>query len=99
MLVVLSTHPIQYQVPIWQSLARRGRVPLHVMYMDSSGAQPFVDSGFGRRIAWDIDLLGGYSSEIIGAAAAGRTDGFWSRTVRRDFRQRLAALGASVLWV
>jgi len=28
MLAILTTHPIQYQVPLWQALARDGRVPL-----------------------------------------------------------------------
>ena len=33
MLIVLTTHPIQYQVPLWQALAKDGRVPFEVWYL------------------------------------------------------------------
>jgi glycosyltransferase involved in cell wall biosynthesis len=59
---VLATHPIQYQAPLYQELARRGAVDLEVAYLSSAGASPFLDPGFGVTLAWDIDLLGGYRS-------------------------------------
>ena len=59
---VLATHPIQYQAPLYQELARRGAVDLNVAYLSSAGAKPFHDPGFGVTLAWDIDLLGGYRS-------------------------------------
>ena len=33
MLAIVSTHPIQYQVPIWCALANDGRVPFEVWYL------------------------------------------------------------------
>jgi glycosyltransferase involved in cell wall biosynthesis len=59
---VLATHPIQYQAPLYQELARRGAVDLDVAYLSSAGASAFHDPGFGVTLAWDIDLLGGYRS-------------------------------------
>src|SRR5205814_5194687 len=59
---VLATHPIQYQAPLYQELARRGVVDLEVAYLNSAGARPFRDPGFGVTLAWNIDLLGGYRS-------------------------------------
>jgi glycosyltransferase involved in cell wall biosynthesis len=59
---VLATHPIQYQAPLYQALARRGVVDLEVAYLSSMGAKPFLDPDFGVTLAWDIDLLGGYRS-------------------------------------
>jgi glycosyltransferase involved in cell wall biosynthesis len=57
---VLATHPIQYQAPLYQEIARRAVVQLDVAFLSADGAQPFHDPGFGVTLAWDIDLLGGY---------------------------------------
>lgn len=72
---VLATHPIQYQAPLYQELARRGAVDLEVAYLSTAGASPVRDPGFGIMLAWDIDLLGGYRSTeltrrpLVGKAA------------------------------
>ena len=39
MVAILTTHPIQYQVPLWQALARDGRVPFEVWYLTNHGAE------------------------------------------------------------
>jgi glycosyltransferase involved in cell wall biosynthesis len=70
MLAILTTHPIQYQVPVWRELARRG-VPLEVWYMSEMGAGRYHDKGFARDISWDIDLLGGYRSRVLPMRTAG----------------------------
>src|SRR5712691_2707390 len=62
---VLATHPIQYQAPLYQELARRGAVELDVAFLSSGGAQPVRDPSFGVTLAWDIDLLGGYQWTVL----------------------------------
>ena len=62
---VLATHPIQYQAPLYQEIARRDVVDLEVAFLSSGGAQPVHDPGFGVTLAWDIDLLGGYRSTVL----------------------------------
>ena len=42
MLAILTTHPIQYQVPMWQALARDTSVPFEVWYL-SEHADPCGD--------------------------------------------------------
>jgi glycosyltransferase involved in cell wall biosynthesis len=63
---VLASHPIQYQAPLYQELARRGTVDLEVAFLGSEGAQPYQDPGFGVTLAWDIALLDGYRSTVLG---------------------------------
>src|ERR1700756_2197272 len=63
---VLATHPIQYQAPLYQELARRGAVDLDVAFLSEAGASPVHDPGFGLTLAWDIDLLSGYRSTLLG---------------------------------
>jgi glycosyltransferase involved in cell wall biosynthesis len=63
---VLATHPIQYQAPLYQEIARRGLVDLEVAFLSRGGAEPVRDPSFGITLAWDIDLLGGYRSTVLG---------------------------------
>lgn len=64
MLAILTTHPIQYQVPLWKELSRR-RVPLELWYLSAHGHRKGLDKGFGREFSWDLDMLGGYPHRFL----------------------------------
>jgi glycosyltransferase involved in cell wall biosynthesis len=84
---VLATHPIQYQAPLYQELARRAVVDLDVAFLSRMGADRFHDPGFGVTLAWDIDLLGGYESTVLGRRPlAGKPA--WLATVSRWLRRQ-----------
>jgi len=84
---VLATHPIQYQAPLYQEIARRDMVDLSVAFLSSIGATPVHHPGFGVTIAWDIDLLGGYRSTVLGRRSlAGKAA--WLVSASRWLRQQ-----------
>jgi glycosyltransferase involved in cell wall biosynthesis len=84
---VLATHPIQYQAPLYQELARRGAVDLDVAYLSRAGASPVHDRGFGVTLAWDIDLLGGYrSTELTRRPLSGKAT--WLVSASRWLRRQ-----------
>jgi glycosyltransferase involved in cell wall biosynthesis len=56
----LVSHPIQYFAPLYRELARRTEVDLTVFFYSDETVREFADPGFGRRIEWDVPLLGGY---------------------------------------
>ncbi len=64
-LVVLASHPIQYQVPLYRALAQDPRLDLHVLFLSRHGLTSRPDPGFGVDFKWDIDLLGGYASSFV----------------------------------
>jgi glycosyltransferase involved in cell wall biosynthesis len=99
MLVILSTHPIQYQVPVWQALARDGRVPFEVWYLSDHGVRPSADREFGKTFAWDIDLLSGYPHRFLDGAADAIPDTFWGCRLHENLSDRLKRCGASALWI
>lgn len=99
MLAILTTHPIQYQVPIWKALAARGRIPFKVLYMSDQSLRARFDPGFGRSLAWDIDLLGGYDHEFLDVHEGSRQDSFWWLRLKPGFGRTLRQMGARVLWV
>jgi glycosyltransferase involved in cell wall biosynthesis len=99
MLAILTTHPIQYQVPIWQALAREGRVPFEVWYLTYHGIQPSPDREFGKTFSWDIDMLSGYPHRFIDTAEGASPITFWKCRLREPLRERLRRSGVSALWI
>jgi glycosyltransferase involved in cell wall biosynthesis len=70
-LAIVSTHPIQYYAPIFQTLAGSTAVAPRVFYTWSQTAQAAVpDAGFDRAITWDIPLREGYDHEFVPNIAA-----------------------------
>jgi glycosyltransferase involved in cell wall biosynthesis len=99
MLVILSTHPIQYQVPVWQAVARDGRVPFEVWYLSDHGVRPSADREFGKTFAWDIDLLSGYPHRFLDGAAEAKPGTFWGCRLHGRLSDQLRRCGASALWI
>lgn len=64
-LAIITTHPIQYNAPLFKLLADRGKILLKVFYTWSQASEKVQDKGFGREIKWDIPLLNGYEYEFV----------------------------------
>lgn len=99
MLVILSTHPIQYQVPLWQALAADGRVPFEVWYMSDHGTKVSHDVEFGTKFAWDIDMLAGYPHRFMEGAGQVHPAQFWDCRIRENLVAKLREAGAKALWI
>jgi glycosyltransferase involved in cell wall biosynthesis len=63
-LAIVTTHPIQYQVPWFRALAAEPAVELTVFYCQLPDAAQQGD-GFGVAFAWDVPLLEGYRYEVL----------------------------------
>jgi glycosyltransferase involved in cell wall biosynthesis len=65
-LAIITTHPIQYNAPLFALLAKRGRIDIKVFYTwgESVLASKF-DPGFNKKIEWDIPLLEGYHFAFV----------------------------------
>ena len=61
---MVTTHPIQYQVPWLQRLARRDGIELQVYFAMLPDA---TEQGreFGVSFAWDVPLLDGYDYKVL----------------------------------
>lgn len=99
MLAILTTHPIQYQVPIWQALAKDGRVPFEVWYLTEFNTAASRDREFGKTFAWDIDVLSGYPHRVLDTAAGASPTAPWQCRLREPLRERLRRSGAKALLI
>jgi len=103
MLIILTTHPIQYQIPLWQALGADGRVPFEVWYLTDHAVKPTLDREFGKAFAWDLGrgTLEGYSHRFLKVNKDWTLHPTVFRGVRldEDLRPLFKKLGAKVLWV
>src|SRR6185369_6595837 len=89
----------QYQVPVWQALARDGRVPFEVWYCTGHGHRVSYDREFGQTFAWDLDLLSGYPYRFLDVPSTATPSSFWRCRLNEPLADRLRASGATALWI
>ena len=63
-LAILSTHPIQYNAPLYRLLAADPQTEVMVFFSKATQATRF-DQDFGQEVVWDIPLTTGYSYVTI----------------------------------
>jgi glycosyltransferase involved in cell wall biosynthesis len=98
-LAILTTHPIQYQVPLWEALARDGRIPFEVWYLTKHAAQLSQDREFGKSFAWDLEMLSGYPHRFLSVDPRATPNTFWKCRFRRDFADELRRAKAKAIWI
>jgi glycosyltransferase involved in cell wall biosynthesis len=62
-LAVVVSHPVQYQAPLFRTLAQR--FDLTVFFAHRATPEDQAAAGFGVGFDWDIDLLSGYAHEFL----------------------------------
>lgn len=63
----IVSHPIQYFAPLYRELAKRSEIDVTVFYYSDATLREFRDPDLGV-LKWDIDLVGGYNSQILPSA-------------------------------
>ncbi len=60
-IAIITTHPIQYQVPLFKKLSS-SNIKLDVFFASKHGSNSKLkDKGFNKKFNWDIELLKGYN--------------------------------------
>lgn len=65
-IAIVTSHPIQYNAPLFALLAEEPKIDIMVFYTwggESMGAK--FDLDFGKKIEWDIPLLEGYNFKFV----------------------------------
>lgn len=64
-LAIVTTHPIQYQTPLWRSLAQDPDLDVHVYFGSDFSARGYRDPWFGVSVRWDVPLTEGYAHTFL----------------------------------
>jgi glycosyltransferase involved in cell wall biosynthesis len=79
-LAILTSHPIQYQAPLFQLLAKQPEIDLTVYFCWDFGIKrEGLDVEFGKKIKWDIPLLDGYRYKLLKNFSLKPSSGFLSQ--------------------
>lgn len=66
-LAVVTTHPIQYQCPLWKQLAARPELTgFRVFFASDFSTRGYADRGFGKEVRWNSSMLEGFDHESFG---------------------------------
>jgi glycosyltransferase involved in cell wall biosynthesis len=95
----LVSHPIQYFVPLYRSLANRPEIDLTVFFCCGASLGEHFDRGFGRYITWDVPLAEGYHYHVSSMASKRHPlDGFDWRLDMSIIR-RLVQEQYDIIWL
>lgn len=65
-IAVITSHPIQYQAPLFKKIVENGSLELNVYFCwDREGKSNSIDEEFGQSVKWDIPLITGYQSVFL----------------------------------
>src|SRR3989344_967375 len=65
-LAIITSHPIQYQTPLFKKISEHGEIQLTVYFREKKGAlAPYYDKEFGKNVKWEIPLLEGYFFKFL----------------------------------
>jgi glycosyltransferase involved in cell wall biosynthesis len=98
-LACLTTHPIQYQAPLFRLLAARGDIDLKVFFLSDHSVRGTRDPGFGVNVKWDVPLLEGFDYEFLPSVGARDRLSFWRPLSASLFPDRARAREFDALWV
>lgn len=59
-LAIVTTHPVQYNAPLFALLSQRQKIRINVFYTWEQARASVYDPGFGHIRQWDLPLLEGY---------------------------------------
>lgn len=77
-LAIISSHPIQYNAPLFSMLSQEPGLEIKVFYTLSQATKGIQDVEFGKTIQWDIPLLEGYAYTFVpNIAKKPGTKHFW----------------------
>lgn len=90
-LLIISSHPIQYQAPLFRALAAEPSLAIEVLFLSLPDARS-QGVGFGVPFQWDLPLLEGYRwRQAASVAEPGLQGGFFGLQVRRATRELAAS--------
>jgi glycosyltransferase involved in cell wall biosynthesis len=99
-LAIVTSHPIQYNAPLFRLLAERGKIDVKVFYTWGQTEQGFVyDPDFKRAFKWDIPLLDGYEKEFVENISKEPGAGHFKGIKNKDLIQRIDAYDPEALLV
>lgn len=99
-IAIITSHPIQYNSPLFALLAKESKVDLMVFYTwgEASINEKF-DLDFQQNFKWDIPLLVGYNYRFMKNTSPDPGSHHFKGIINPDLIQQIEKWGADVVWI
>lgn len=99
-LAVITSHPIQYNAPLFRLLTERKNIAVKVFYTWGQTKNGLVyDPDFKKEFKWDIPLQEGYEKEFVENISLQPSAGNFKGIDNKDLIERVAACNPDALLV
>ncbi|MER2998318.1 glycosyltransferase family 4 protein [Pontibacter populi] len=94
-LAILTSHPIQYNAPLFRLLAQNSSFAVKVFYTLGKESSGFVDPGFKKTISWDVPLLKGYDYTFVKNTSSNPTTSAFNGIINPTLIKEIEDFGAT----
>ncbi len=99
-IAIITSHPIQYNAPLFEVLAKDSRIDIKVFYTWGTDVlHEKYDPHFQKNITWDIPLLDGYNYEFIKNTSKKPGSHYFNGIINPNLNQEIEKWGAEIVWV
>ena len=99
-IAIVTSHPIQYNAPLFVFLAQEPQIDLKVFYTWGKGALgPKFDPDFGKFIGWDIPLLDGYNYKFLNNISKDPGSHHFRGIINPTLNREIEVWGTDIVWI
>lgn len=99
-IAIVSSHPIQYNAPLFALMAKEPEIDLMVFYTWGEGALGSkYDPDFGKEIDWDIPLLDGYNYTFLKNTSKEPGSHHYKGIINPTLNKEIEDWGPDIIWV
>jgi glycosyltransferase involved in cell wall biosynthesis len=98
-LAIISTHPIQYNAPVFKLLAERKNIQIKVFYTWEKSRDGVFDVKFGQYIKWDIPLLEGYEYQFVKNISPNQGSHHFKGMINPELNKEIENWGANAVLI
>lgn len=98
-IVILASHPIQYQAPFFKELSKEENIDLTVFFCSDFGLKEYKDEGFGKEFKWDIPLLEGFKYEFLQNISLFPSVARFLGLVNPDIIEKISKKEFNAIWI
>jgi glycosyltransferase involved in cell wall biosynthesis len=99
-IAIISSHPIQYNAPLFALIAKEPEIELKVFYTwGDTSLGPKYDPDFGKVIEWDIPLLDGYNYTFLKNTSKDPGSHHFKGIINPSLNYEIEVWNPDVVWV
>ena len=98
-LAIITTHPIQYNAPLFKLLSERNKIQIKIFYTWEQSQEKVFDKKFGKEIKWDIPLLEGYDYTFVKNSSKNPNSGSFKGVVNPALNKEIENWQANAILV